>query len=86
MDPRLGLPGAVHCLRAELRFGGRYPEGSCRASRAAIYRVFLRNGTLDLRFNGEGLSYEEPRTTKDASCSSADQGGGKRRSGNSALV
>ena len=51
-----------------------------------IYRVFLRNGTLDLRFNGEGLSYEEPRTTKDASCSSADQGGGKRRSGNSALV
>jgi len=51
-----------------------------------IYRVFLRNGTLDLLFNGEGLSYEEPRTTKDASCSSADQGGGKRRSGNSALV
>ena len=51
-----------------------------------IYRVFLRNGTLDLLFNGEGLSYEEPRTTKDASCSSADQGGGKRCSGNSALV
>ncbi|WP_158626771.1 ATP-binding protein [Bradyrhizobium sp. RP6] len=25
-----------------------------------IYRVFLRDGTLDLRFNGESLSYEEP--------------------------
>jgi hypothetical protein len=25
-----------------------------------IYRVFLRNGTLDLRFNGEALVYEEP--------------------------
>lgn len=25
-----------------------------------IYRVFLRDGSLDLRFNGESLSYEEP--------------------------
>ena len=25
-----------------------------------IYRVFLRDGALDLRFNGESLSYEEP--------------------------
>jgi hypothetical protein len=25
-----------------------------------IYRVFLRDGTLDLRFNGESLIYEEP--------------------------
>lgn len=25
-----------------------------------IYRVFVRNGTLDLRFNGEPLVYEEP--------------------------
>ncbi|MEY9135036.1 hypothetical protein ACVMII_003940 [Bradyrhizobium diazoefficiens] len=25
-----------------------------------IYRVFLRDGTLDLRFNGDSLTYEEP--------------------------
>ena len=28
-----------------------------------IYRVFLRSGTLDLRFNDKSLSYEEPPVT-----------------------
>jgi len=34
--------------------------GKIKDHLADIYRVFLRDGTLDLRFNGESLSYEEP--------------------------
>ncbi|MGY3485411.1 hypothetical protein ACVW1C_003294 [Bradyrhizobium sp. USDA 4011] len=34
--------------------------GKIKEHLADIYRVFLRDGTLDLRFNSESLSYEEP--------------------------
>ncbi len=34
--------------------------GKIREHLASIYRVFIREGILDLRFNGEPLAYEEP--------------------------
>ena len=38
--------------------------GKMREHLASIYREFLRHGVLELRFNGEALSYEDPEVMR----------------------